>query len=317
MRDNISSIFKEGCLVALSVSRWGHPRKIPKAILEARDADKDWVSGYKKLINPAAIKPINTAANKAVARIKRYALPFPIRGIWFVPKALIERLDLELKGDQNELEQAADEFSDKFTEYVYEAESKLGVLFDRTQYPRDIRSRFGLTWRFFYLDVPSNELGILSPQQYKEEMEKMRDTILDAKNMAITALRTQLHEILKSAVDKLHDKEAQRIHSSLLGKFREFFATFADRNIFGDTKLEEIVELCRDALDGVEIEEIKSDEDYKAEVAKELAEVQEKLEKAMVREPSRKLRLDPRKAIAKYNGAKKKASTYVLEFNFV
>lgn len=287
-----SNIFKEGCLISLTIKKWGSPRKIPKELLEAQDADNEWVSGYKKLVNPNALKPINTPENKAKTTIRAFALPFPIRGIWFIPKGLIEKLDLELQECKKEFEEAADEFANEFSRHMEEAEEKLGELFDSKQYPAHIRDRFYFEWRFFYLDLPSNELGILSPAQYEAEMEKMRQTVLEAEAMAIDALRTQLMKILNDAVVKLKDREARKIHASTIDKFKDFFATFRDRNIFRDNKLEDIVGLCKEALDGVDIDEIRSDIDFREQVAEELAEVKVELEKAMIRKPKRKVILN-------------------------
>ena len=299
-----SNIFREGCLVSLTVKKWGSPRKIPKELLEAQDADSTWLSGYKRLVNPEALKPVNTPENKAKTTIRAFALPFPIRGIWFIPKGLIEKLDLELQECQNEFSEAADEFSEQFSKHMEEAEEKLGELFDPKQYPRHIRDRFIFEWRFFYLDIPSNELGILSPAQYEAEMEKMRSTVLEAETMAIEALRTQLMKILNDAVVKLKDKEAKKIHASTIDKFKDFFSTFRDRNIFKDNKLEDIVELCKEALDGVDIDEVRSDVEFREQVAEGLAEVKEELERCMIKRPKRKVILgavspEPKRVVKK------------------
>lgn len=287
-----TNIFKEGCLVSLSISKWGGPRKIPKDVLEEKglDVDSEWVSGYKKLVSQEALKPINGILNSATAIINKYSLPFPIRAVNFIPKGLIEKLDLQLQDINENLKNAVEEFADHYEEHKDRAREELGEeLFDESQYPHNIRDQFSIRWNFFLMDVPSNELGILSPSQYQAEMEKMRNTIVEAQEMAIEALRTQLAKILKDAVSKLKDKEAKRFHSSLIGKFQDFFSTFSDRNVFGDRKLEEIVELCKEALDGVEIDEIRSDEQYRKEVATDLVDVQEILEKAMIKKPKRNI----------------------------
>jgi hypothetical protein len=96
--------------------------------------------------------------------------------------------------------------------------------------------------------------------------------------------------IVKSTVSKLKDKGAKRFHKTLVSNFQEFFNTFSDRNIFGDTKLEELVESCKEIMDGVEITDIKDNEQMKVEIAEELGEVEDALEDAMIRKPIRKIR---------------------------
>jgi len=289
---DIQTIFREGCLVSLETSRWGSsPRKIPKEIMQKMGAKSKWISGFKKLVDAEKLKPVNTPVHKATTLLNAYALPFPIRGIHFVPRMLITKIDELFQQCKEEFEEAVEEFAEEYDDYVEEAEEELGPeLFDRNQYPKRIRDHFSFTWRFFTLDIPSGEFGVLSPEQYKIELEKMRATVLNARDMAIEALRSQLLNIVKGTVDKLRDGEAKRFHKSMITKFQEFFSTFADRNVFGDKKLAELVEVCKEAMDGVEIEDIKKDEEFREEIAEELDEVKEVLEKALIRKPTRKIR---------------------------
>jgi hypothetical protein len=287
---DLSSIFREGCLVALTVSRWGGPRKIPQDLLRKKGLTSERIKGYKDLVDPDILKPINTPVNKANSVLKAYALPFPIRGCHFIPKSLISKVDEILKDCQEEFEDAREEFAEEYPDHVAEAEEELEELFDRRQYPSDIGSYFSFSWKFFVLDLPSREFGVLSPSQYEEEKEKLRNTIVEARDMMVAALREQLMGIIKGTVSKLRDRGAKRFHKTLISNFQEFFSTFADRNIFGDTKLEELVESCKEIMEGIEIGDIKDNEELKAEIAEELEEVEEILEKAMIRKPIRKIR---------------------------
>ncbi len=287
---DISSIFREGCLVAVTVGRWGGPRKVPQDLLRKKGLTSKRIKGYKELVDPETLKPINTPVNRSTSILKSYALPFPVRGCHFVPKSLITKLDEILKDCQEEFENAVEVFGEEYESYVEEAEEELEELFDKRQYPEDITGYFSFTWKFFVLDLPSGEFGVLSPSQYEAEKEKLRNTIVEARDMAVSALREQLMAIIKGTVSKLRDKGAKRFHKTLVSNFQEFFSTFADRNIFGDTKLEELVESCEEIMEGVEVSDIKDNEQLKVEVAKELEEVEEILEKAMIRKPIRKIR---------------------------
>jgi hypothetical protein len=287
---DISSIFREGCLVAVTVGRWGGPRKVPQDLLRKKGLTSKRIKGYKDLVDPETLKPIGSPVNRANSILKNYALPFPIRGCHFVPKSLITQVDEILKECREEFDNAVEEFADEYPEYVREAEEELEELFDRRQYPENISDYFSFGWKFFILDLPSGEFGVLSPSQYEEEKEKLRNTIVEARDMAVSALREQLMVIVKATVSKLKDKGAKRFHETLVTNFREFFNTFSDRNIFGDTKLEELVESCEEIMDGVEIEDITDNDQLKVEIAEELAEVEEELEQAMIRKPIRKIR---------------------------
>ena len=288
--NDLDFLFREGALCSLTVSRWGGPRKVPQDLLRKKGLTSKRIKGYKDLIDPEILKPINTPVNRATSILKSYALPFPIRGCHFVPKSLITRVDGILTECKEEFEDATEEFAGEYEDHVAEAEEELEELFDRRQYPSHIGDYFSFGWKFFILDLPSGELGVLSPSQYEAEKEKLRDTIVEARNMMVDALRTQLMEIIKGTVSKLKDKGAKRFHKTLVSNFQDFFSTFTDRNIFGDTKLVELAEMCEEIMDGVEIKDIKDNEQLKEEIAKELEEVEEILEKAMIRKPVRKIR---------------------------
>jgi hypothetical protein len=83
---DISSIFREGCLVAVTASRWGGPRKVPQELLRKKGLTSKRIKGYKDLVDPETLKPIGSPVNRANSILKSYALPFPIRGCHFVPK---------------------------------------------------------------------------------------------------------------------------------------------------------------------------------------------------------------------------------------
>ena len=287
---DLSSIFREGCLVALTVSRWGGPRKVPQDLLRKKGLTSKRIKGYKELIDPETLKPINTPVNRANSILKSFALPFPIKGCHFVPRSLISRVKDILVECREEFEGAVEEFGEEYADHVTEAEEELEELFDKRQYPSSIVDYFSFEWKFFILDLPSGEFGILSPSHYEEEKEKLRDTIVEARDMMVAALRTQLMEIIKGTVSKLKDKGAKRFHKTLVSNFQDFFSTFADRNIFGDTSLEELVESCEEIMEGVEIHELKDNEEIKKEIVEELEEVEGILEKAMIRKPIRKIR---------------------------
>ena len=61
------NIFQKGCLVQMSVSKWGGIKKIDKSKLSdmVNQADKTWVTATKKLVDPKSLKPICKINNSA------------------------------------------------------------------------------------------------------------------------------------------------------------------------------------------------------------------------------------------------------------
>lgn len=290
MSVDVAKIFQEGCLVALSISRWTNFKKVKIHDITDEEVDEKWITGVKKLINPENLSVINSISARAINRVRMYALPFPIRGVWFIPRGLISRLDSELKEDQTEFNTARDEISSEWKTSLKESKEVLGKLYNPSEYPASIKEKFELSWRFFILNIPDKKLNLLSPEQYEAEVEKLRSTVLEAEKLAVDSLRTQLKQMLDHAIGKLKNNDS-RIHKSMIDKFHSFFEIFRDKNIFNDHKMEEIVELARITIEDVDVKAIRSNEEFRQEVAEALKDVGEVLEKAMVKKPERKLLL--------------------------
>lgn len=93
MTDNI---FQKGCLVQMSVSKWGGVKKIDKSklsnMVDQTGSRQDWVTATKKLVDPKSLKPICKINNSARNWLASISLPFPITGMVFIPKDLINQV---------------------------------------------------------------------------------------------------------------------------------------------------------------------------------------------------------------------------------
>lgn len=287
---NTKNIFQEGCLISCSIRKWSGVKEISSDNIETKDASKDWIKARKRLVPKDFFKEVTKVLNRVNKRIKMYSLPFPIRGIHFVPKRLISRLDAELKADKADLLEVLEEtINGRWEEIIEEAREHLGELFDETQYPVDIKSRFDIEWKFFHLDVPDKRLGILSPEQYEEEVKKLRETVKEVQELAVSALRIEMKELVDRAVAKLTDPEAKRFHKSTINNFVEFFNTFEDKNIFDDKDLTEIIEMAKIVVQESDMDKIKNDSSFRQEVAEAFQVVQKEMEKSIIDRPRRKI----------------------------
>ena len=84
----MENLFEKGCLVQLSASVWGATRKIKPEQLTDLTVSSEWLRASKKLVDPEALKPIAKVINKAQSYVTGVSLPFPIKGMEFVPKEM-------------------------------------------------------------------------------------------------------------------------------------------------------------------------------------------------------------------------------------
>ena len=261
------NIFLKGCLVQLTMSKWGGIKQIKKNTLAEMvvNADHTWVTASKKLVEPTSLKPICKIANAARASLNAFSLPFPISGMVFIPKDLINNIDEDLQGFQSDFNLAVDEFSMDYDNLRRDAEECLGDLFNEIDYPVDIKSKFNFNWRFLILDVPNGNTRLLAPEVYEREKTKFIETMEDARRMATEALREEFATMVEHISERFSNSgiKPKIFKSSTVDSFYDYFQTFKERNIFEDDQLSELVKQAQMILDGTSTEEIRSNGDLK------------------------------------------------------
>ena len=93
----MENMFEKGCLIQLSISKWGGVKKIDNNKLAEMIEAHEWLTATKKLVDPESLKPICKVGNAARSYLTSVSLPFPIQGMVFIPKEMITRVDNRLE----------------------------------------------------------------------------------------------------------------------------------------------------------------------------------------------------------------------------
>lgn len=286
----LGNIFEKGCLVQLSISVWGGSAKINEEI--AKEAlGSEWAKARKLLVDREALKPVEKIRNSARQYLREKSLPFPIDGVMFIPFESVEKVDEKLKDLAWDFSLAVDSFQAGYENAVEVAKTVLGSLFDENDYPQEIRRKFNFNWRFFLMEAPGKN-SLLSPELVAREQEKFLETMKEARELAVEALRVEFGQLVKNACEKLapaKEGEKKIFRNSLVRNFGEFFETFKERNCFGDEELERLVEEARKVISGVEAEDLRQDEGLKQTIARGMGKIGEEL--VAIAKPGRKLDL--------------------------
>ena len=289
----MTDVFKKGCLVQLSVSKWGGVKKIDKRTL-AQLVDKDWVTATKKLVSPESLKPIAKVGYSARSWLYFKSLPFPIGGMSFIPRDLINTVDEKLTQYRQDYYDAVIDFANDYEELRDNARKYLGELFNEIDYPEDISTKFNFNWRFVVLDVPDSKSKILAPEVYKREKEKFVQTMEEARNMAVEALREEFASMVEHIADRFSSNgngKPKVFRNSTVESFYEYFQTFKDRNIFNDNDLAGLVEKAQNVLNGTSPDQIRSDSSLKEKIRVDMTEMESSILELLNR-PRRKIVLD-------------------------
>ena len=290
------NIFQKGCLVQMSVSKWGGVKKIDKSKLSniVEQAGYDWVTATKKLVDPTSLKPICKINNSARNWLATISLPFPINGMVFVPKDLINTVDEKLDDFKIKFIDAVMNFSKEYSDLRGTAKTYLGELFNEIDYPVDIGSKFNFNWRFIILDVPNGDTKLLAPEVYAREKEKFIQTMEEARGMAIDALREEFSQMVGRITERFTQTgngKPKIFKNTTIDGFYEYFQTFKDRNIFHDDELTSLVNRAQDILNGNNVDQIRSNETLKEDIRYGMSNIEGELDKLFNR-PRRKIVMD-------------------------
>jgi len=291
-----NNIFQKGCLVQMSVSKWGGVKKIDKSKLSnmVDQAEHDWVTATKKLVDPTSLKPICKINNSARNWLATISLPFPITGMVFVPKDLINTVDDKLGEFKIKFNQKVQDFTLEYNGLRETAKIYLGELFNEIDDPVDIGSKFNFSWRFIILDVPNGDSKLLAPEVYAREKEKFIQTMEEARGMAIDALREEFAQMVGRITERFTQNtngKPKIFKNTTVDGFYDYFQTFKDRNIFHDHELTTLVNRAQAVLNGNNVEQIRSNENLKENVRSGMADIEDAIEKLFDR-PRRKIVMD-------------------------
>jgi len=292
-------IFKKACLLQLSTSVWQCSRVLNQAVLAEKTGreiqDMSWLRGRKYLINTELLGPVKTAVQQTFNMIRRASLPFPITGISMIPKDSLSQVDEQLQQFQTRFWSKVNDFEELYEVARDEARGVLKELFDESEYPARIRSKFNFEWRYLTLGIPGRT-SILTPAIYEREKDKFQKLMDETRELAITALREEFSEIVTHLVERLDSNsngKGKTISSSMFNKLHQFIDDLGSKNLFGDAELTELAEEARAAIRGVNPSGVKYSNSIRERVHNQMSNIKTIIDVSIEDMPRRKLRLEP------------------------
>ena len=289
---NHKELFQKACLIQISSSIWMGSRMLEQGHME-KIGQSEWLKGRKFLVNPELLGPIKTASHQARNTVQKHTLPFPITSLYLIPKESLGIVDEALEGFKERFWGRVNDFVDQYDLAREEAQTVLGDLFNETDYPEDIATKFKFDWRFLTLDIPTKS-KILTPAIYNREKEKFEAMMEETRQMATEALATELGEIVQNLTDRLNGNgngKGRSINSAMLNKIRDFFDAFETKNLFDNEKLNELVAQAHAVVDGISPYGIKYNEVMRKRITASMSDLKETVNSVIQDLPRRKIRL--------------------------
>ena len=291
-----------GKVILLSLNcRHFHARlHVKSSEVDAGDADKNWISVTKKLLESETLTKVNRVLQRARLWLETHALSanFFKKGIYAIPKPTLEEAFAELGKMQKEHGQLADEFAEKeYEPAIAEAKKRLGKkFFQQEDYPSKeaIRSAFAMAWETVTMDVPV-DLEDINAQIYQQEQRKAEQKWEKAGEQWEQLMRAQYLEAVSHLVEILtptKDGKLKVFREAALDKIVEFNKTYNPRNVTNDVQLEAMVKMSRELVRGKTMADLKDDEHAREMLRSRFQTVKNTLSTMVTIAPSREVSFD-------------------------
>lgn len=290
MPQDLTDVFKRGCLINLQTSIWGGRVKMPKNAVEI-DADDEFWSAVKFLVERDALKPIEKIRGEARAYLYNKSLPFPLSNVVFTPRDMISEIDTKMQDFMARFYEGVKQFKANYLIFIANAAPKLGRHFNPADYPQDIERKFSFRWQFYTVGI-EGQSGILSPEIYEREKTKFKETMTDFAKDAVLALRFRFKEMLEHLVDRLCGYEKKVFRDSLIEAPKKFMDDFAKLNICDDKELSKVIEDTKNILHNIEPDSLRSDVIFRDSIGQQIKKVEQNLVSLMGDEEARDLTIN-------------------------
>jgi hypothetical protein len=274
------NIFDLGTLVNFETHAWRASIRLPKEVAAriSKTKQEDYYRATKNLIDRSHLTDIYSHITAARQLVYSLSTPFPIEGVHFISAENTELLNNGLIEINSKLMKSVEDFASEYPKYIKEAKAILEPdgMFNKADYPEDVRNLFSIHWRFFDLAIPTQ----LSDALKEQEREQFNNIMEQTKNLGIHALRKAFNEIVTDLHDTLTGKldgEKKRMNQTKLDKIAEFLNLFKSKNVFNDKDLENLIVEAQELTVGIESKELTKDKELAEALAEEMGKIKETL----------------------------------------
>lgn len=280
-------IGRHGMLARLRVKMWSGAitdRGVSDEVAAQKGATKSAGKYIKRLIPASEMAAVRSVIGDAKRLHWQMTMPWSDGGIRLLPVASYARYRKRITELQERLVEARRFFLDSYPELIRLAETRLGAMFDRSEFPdRDTLLR-SISLDFEITEVPQGKHLVVDLA--KEELARVRAE-MDARSNellvdGVKSLYGRLEEAVGTIVERLTgdngEGESKIFRDTLIANCRDAVGAARALNIVGDESLAEIADRIDAVLAGIEPNELRPrhkdfDPQKREEVRKGMAEV--------------------------------------------
>lgn len=271
-------LLQEGVLCQLKMGRWDARVRLPKSKF-GKDIPTEIVRGMQDVIDDRTLlKDLATIRRSAKGLLQRSSLPFPVDGVFWVPKEKVVELEeafVEFKAESNsrlnKLLKNIDKMKAKF-------QKKYPNFFDEKYYPskHKLESKFYFYWNFFQMTIPDEKAGILSPSMVKRETAKLRGMVKQMEDMTVNLVGNMLF----SRVSKLAKQcDNEKINAGTVTSIERFIERWDDlwRDRVDQKQMKMIMSRLKKEMKSTTAERLKDNDDFRGKMQGNLEAMMKKI----------------------------------------
>jgi len=264
------SLSTKAMKVALKISSWS-PFKLDKSATTTVHASyqthKDAGNFNKRLIARKGIAKIQALIS--VIRIYHYknTLPWEDNGYRLLPSKNYMDYTHKMRQFSRDFDIAVAEFLHGYPNLILDAQSRLGQLYDASEYPlsTDLRYRFDIKVDI----VPVETAGDFRVKLSDDEVAKIKADIevksKKRETKAMEDLWTRLYGVIKKMADRLEDEDAV-FRNSLVKNVEDLIDLLPKMNIADDQDLETLATEIKDKLLTASPNELRTSKETRKDV---------------------------------------------------
>ena len=276
------NLFEKGMMIAVHAGSYGARRKLDQSQL--KDLPTEIVRGVHDLFDKEfkeILREIERYNGETRGAIRNRSIPFPIDGVYFVAsdkiESMIEYIEEREAGRKelvekaiNNYDEAVERFAQEYPEFYEKAKSKY---IDKYR----LNDRYYFNYQLIKISAPDQAL--ISPEQYKKEVEKFKETVNQMKGEVLATIYEELVHVTKRLKKQCTDgKPNQRTLNNLnafLERIDDTYSDFLDRKDMKTT-----IKKIKAQILGVEADQLRESDDAKEEFRKGISSILDEI-KAM------------------------------------
>jgi len=289
-----ANVFAKGVLVHIDVRIPGMYSRLPEEHLNGIPEEKRKLirATFDKLDDKSLIEAMNSLRGRMKSYLNSICIPFPVYGLSFVLKADIQDCHDRLTSLEQQIAECFEDFLSAYPALEAQFAQDHPDLYDPAKYPTAayLQSHFRAKHSFRQFTVPDQEMSMLSPEIYKQEVQKFRDEMQEVRDMTLDVCKTEMlkkiDSLKKQCIDDTINTSTVNAVNDFLEKFDRLYSDFID-----DNKVKEMIADVKEYMSGTEADYLRADESFRKLVGDKMGKVSESLQAIPDKKAKRRIEL--------------------------